>query len=733
MEQNESPGQLEHLEHLEYFEQNLEIEPSEMSGMYGFSGESRLSELLELSNTAQLSSEYVGDQKDSENYLAHPKHLGSRENKEIKGIREIQESRETQQPSWRQSLVVGSMLDAQDYTGRWLPAQIRHIDIVGPQDVFFKIHFLHYSSHFDERFHLSSDKIAHFQSKSKVVPMIAERFKFQTHHPTVSLGPSNGRVGLFNLGNSCFMNAVLQCLFHLQPLFQYFTSNTYQDHLNVTNILGYKGDIAMSFSLLCQKYWNSSLTSIAPQHFRQMLSRFQPQFGSQQQQDCAHFLGFLLDALHEDLNQIKEPPPYRTIDSDIYSMPQLFEEYLKYHQERNKSMLSKSSQGHIQSHVQCLECNYASIKFEPYFMLSLEIPQTSTNFSIFPNFRFHLEYLYNQSDLSDLTDHKDSINKDFPVIFVDVMLEDTVLSFKQKLVQLYSRIVSTELLKVVLEGSSNDFCEDHVSIRSLLTLAQRNLTAQSHVTQEGQENKTNRINQVDAQKESNQESNTQCAKEVTESNQDNTSDKQNNNINSVNIMNPLNLIHKPILTVNVLKCDVEGNVINPIFRCELMRNANPPITSSFELHDCLAHFIELEELHSDNLWYCSKCKTKQKSHKQLHIWTIPDILFIHFKRFECISYNHIRKLSHLVKFPLENLDMNHFLSRNLNRNTASLYNCRGIINHVGSIQTGHYSAYIKNRHDSIWYEYNDNRVTPLRCDENLVSHHAYILVYEKHS
>ena len=48
--------------------------------------------------------------------------------------------------------------------------------------------------------------------------------------------------------------------------------------------------------------------SISPSALKRAIELFAPQFSGVQQQDSAEFLSYLLDALHEDLNSIRNPP-----------------------------------------------------------------------------------------------------------------------------------------------------------------------------------------------------------------------------------------------------------------------------------------------------------------------------------------------------------------------------------------------------------------------------------------
>jgi len=79
------------------------------------------------------------------------------------------------------------------------------------------------------------------------------------------------------------------------------------------------------------------------------------------------------------------------------------------------------------------------------------------------------------------------------------------------------------------------------------------------------------------------------------------------------------------------------------------------------LYDCLGQFIAEERLEKDEKWRCPKCKDFKDSSKKIDIWTLPNILIIHLKRF--MFTRHKRgKLRTLVDFPLNELDLSKYVA-----------------------------------------------------------------------
>ena len=61
-----------------------------------------------------------------------------------------------------------------------------------------------------------------------------------------------GQTGIRNLGNTCFMNSIIQCLSMTEKLVVYFLNGSYKRDLNRTTDLVFKGEIADEFLIIIQ-------------------------------------------------------------------------------------------------------------------------------------------------------------------------------------------------------------------------------------------------------------------------------------------------------------------------------------------------------------------------------------------------------------------------------------------------------------------------------------------------
>jgi ubiquitin C len=153
--------------------------------------------------------------------------------------------------------------------------------------------------------------------------------------------------------------------------------------------------------------------------------------------------------------------------------------------------------------------------------------------------------------------------------------------------------------------------------------------------------------------------------------------------------------------------------------------------SLITLEDCLKNFIRGEELQKEDWVKCEKTDKFERSMKKLDIWSAPDCLIVHLKRFGSeLLTGPVEKIESLVQCPID-LDLTEWIRGSIPEGGAQ-YRLYAVVNHSGSLSYGHYTAYARvgESEERPWYHFNDAMVSPAK-DEEVVSKAAYILFYER--
>jgi len=154
-----------------------------------------------------------------------------------------------------------------------------------------------------------------------------------------------------------------------------------------------------------------------------------------------------------------------------------------------------------------------------------------------------------------------------------------------------------------------------------------------------------------------------------------------------------------------------------------------PKKQVIKLSECLKLYTSQEKLGAEDAWYCPNCQKHQQATKKFDLWSLPEVLIIHLKRF---SYNRYwrDKIDTLIEFPVKNLDMTQYVINS--SHGQAVYDLIAVSNHYGGMGGGHYTAYGKNKTDGNWYYFDDSSVTQTN-EEAVVTKAAYVLFYQRRS
>ncbi|CAH6792498.1 ubiquitin carboxyl-terminal hydrolase 16 isoform X2 [Phodopus roborovskii] len=195
-------------------------------------------------------------------------------------------------------------------------------------------------------------------------------------------------------------------------------------------------------------------------------------------------------------------------------------------------------------------------------------------------------------------------------------------------------------------------------------------------------------------------------------------------------------------------------------------------TAECSVQHCLYQFTRNEKLQDANKLLCDVCTRRQgngpkanikgerkhvytNAKKQMLVSLAPPVLTLHLKRFQQAGFN-LRKVNKHIKFP-EILDLAPFCTlkcKNVaEESTRVLYALYGVVEHSGTMRSGHYTAYAKARtasshlsnfvlHGDIpqdcevestkgqWFHISDTHVQAVPVSKVLNSQ-AYLLFYER--
>uniref|UniRef100_A0A8C2V969 Ubiquitin carboxyl-terminal hydrolase n=1 Tax=Chinchilla lanigera TaxID=34839 RepID=A0A8C2V969_CHILA len=211
------------------------------------------------------------------------------------------------------------------------------------------------------------------------------------------------------------------------------------------------------------------------------------------------------------------------------------------------------------------------------------------------------------------------------------------------------------------------------------------------------------------------------------------------------------IFHGQLLSqVTCISCNYKSNTIEPFWdlslefpeRYHCIEKGFVPLNQTeCLLTEMLAKFTETEALEG-RIYACDQCNSKRRksnpkplvlseARKQLMIYTLPQVLRLHLKRFRWSGRNHREKIGVHVAFE-QVLTMEPYCCRDmlssLDKETFA-YDLSAVVMHHGKgFGSGHYTAYCYNTEGGFWVHCNDSKLNVCSVEE-VCKTQAYILFY----
>jgi len=187
--------------------------------------------------------------------------------------------------------------------------------------------------------------------------------------------------GLPNLGNTCYMNSVLQCLFNNEKLRSYFIQG---EHLIGDHEISLTESFVEMLSTVFSKHMKMEDITGPLFKFKGTLEKVATVFEGYAQNDAHEFFRLLIEKIHDELNNgPKRSEPYTEFrpSKRLMTIYQMADEWKRYSKDRDDSLITSSFGGILLNEVSCTNCKYVSYTFEDALDLSLNLANPSESSS----------------------------------------------------------------------------------------------------------------------------------------------------------------------------------------------------------------------------------------------------------------------------------------------------------------------------------------------------------------
>ena len=179
------------------------------------------------------------------------------------------------------------------------------------------------------------------------------------------------KIGLQNIGATCYMNSTLQCFCHIKKLVEYFKYNS--NIIEFVNKDKENKSLTSSFKLLIENLWPKAIINkyYAPEDFKKKISVLNPLFEGIAANDAKDLVNFIIMKLHEELNQPKNNSDTNNnnLFYDQTNQPLMYNNFKTDFGKNNNSIISDLFYATNCNLTKCNFCNKIIYNYQIYFFL----------------------------------------------------------------------------------------------------------------------------------------------------------------------------------------------------------------------------------------------------------------------------------------------------------------------------------------------------------------------------
>ena len=156
--------------------------------------------------------------------------------------------------------------------------------------------------------------------------------------------PIPTKIGLVNIGSTCYMNATLQCFSHTAPLTEYFLD---PDHKNIIKNGLFNNNsnnlrLAKEYYKVVINLWSKNgIQYYAPKDFKFVLGSLNKLFEKMEASDAKDMIVFFLEQIHKEINLVKPPDDNQpNFNLNQYNRDQMLQHFVNEFKNTNKSIIS---------------------------------------------------------------------------------------------------------------------------------------------------------------------------------------------------------------------------------------------------------------------------------------------------------------------------------------------------------------------------------------------------------